>query len=133
MAKNDYQLGQAKMNVGRGGGRWGRVPEKPKDFKSAVKALLKYLRAYIPQIGIALVAAMLSVIMALFGPDNLSKITDLIDGGMDAGYVNLDETMRLTVLVLLFYGFSAILVYVQRIILVKTAQSIMRQMRMIFP
>lgn len=131
MAKNDYQLGQAKMsnNRGGGGGRWGNVAEKPKDFKSAVRMLIRYLNKYLPQMCIAFGCAIISVVLVLFGPDYLSKITDLIDEGMDSGFVDTDAVLRRVIFVLMFYVFSALLVYVQRLMMVNTTQNIMRHMR----
>lgn len=130
MAKNDYQIGQANINNTRSGGprRWG-VVEKPKDFKSAVRMLARYIDKYLIQIYIALACAVASVVLALFGPDNVSRITDLIDEGMTAGSIDMDAVMGITILVLLFYAFSALLVYIQRFVLVTATQHIMRRMR----
>lgn len=130
MAKNDYQIGQANINNTRSGGprRWG-VVEKPKDFKSAVRMLARYIDKYLIQIYIALACAVASVVLALFGPDNVSRITDLIDEGMTAGSIDMDAIMGITILVLLFYAFSALLVYIQRFVLVTATQHIMRRMR----
>ena len=127
MAKNDYQLGQARMNM-RGGGR-GRIIEKPKDFKGAILSLIKYARAFLPLFIVAFSFAIISVLLQLFGPDNLKKITDLISSGMKAGSVDTDAVIRLSVLVLLFYLFSSLLSYAQSFVLITATQNIMRKMR----
>ena len=57
MAKNNYQLGQAKMGAERRGGPGGRmaVAEKPKDMKGAIKNILRYLNRFIPQVATSFV------------------------------------------------------------------------------
>ncbi len=131
MAKNDYQLGQAKMTNNRGGGGrgMGRIIEKPKDMKGTIKILLQYLRHFLPLFIIAFSCAIISVLFQLFGPDNLSKITNLINDGMKAGSVDTAAVVRLSVLVLGFYLFSSLLTYAQSFTLVTATQNIMRKMR----
>ena len=83
MAKDEYKLGEAKIRQG-GGGRM-RVNEKPKDFKATMKQLLSYLRVFLPQYAIAFTCAIIGVLLQLFGPDNMRKITNLIEDGMSSG------------------------------------------------
>ena len=66
MAKNNYQLGQAKMGAERRGGPGGRmaVAEKPKDMKGAIKNILRYLNRFIPQVATALVCSVTSVMLS---------------------------------------------------------------------
>ena len=127
MAKNDYQLGQATTNRPMRGPM--RVAEKPKDFKRALKMLIQYLRKFLPALCVAFSCAFISVIFTLFGPDFLSKITDRIDEGMTLGHVDTDAVLRLGIMVMLFYVFSALLSFLQELMLVNTTQSIMRHMR----
>ncbi len=126
MAKNDYQLGSVRMN--RGGGR-GRIIEKPKDFKHALLTLVKYLKKFLPQIMVAFGCSIISVLLNLFGPDMLSKITNLVEDGMKIGQVDTDGVLRLCILVMCFYLFSALLTFTQSITLSMTSQNIMRHMR----
>ena len=51
MAKNNYQLGQARTGNERRGGPGGRmaVAEKPKDMGAAIRNILNYLNKFIPQ------------------------------------------------------------------------------------
>ena len=134
MAKNDYQLGSVKMNEGRrggGGGPGGRVgiAEKPKRFRETMSKFLRYIRHFIPQVTIAFSCAVTSVILQLFGPDNLSKITNLIDDGMTAGAVDTGAVTALAIRTLCFYLFSSLLIYTQGRMLIRTTQDLMRMMR----
>ena len=83
MANNDYTLGQAKMQNGRGGGGRMRVAEKPKDFKAAFGMILRYCRKFVPAMIAGLSCAVASAVLTLFGPDRLGAITRLIEDGMN--------------------------------------------------
>ena len=93
MAKNNYQLGQAQMGNDRRGGPGGRmnVAEKPKDMAGAIRNILRYLNKFIPQVSTALVCSVVSVMLTLFGPDQLSRITNLIEEGLGEGYARGHE------------------------------------------
>lgn len=66
----------------RGPGR--SVPvttEKPKDFKQTWGKLLEYCRPYLPSVLVSMLLAILTALIAVYGPDQLSKITNLIQEG----------------------------------------------------
>jgi len=129
MAKNEYTLGSAKMQQGRGGGRGMRVAEKPKDLKGTVKLLLKYMTKWLPVMCISFGCAIISDLLTLFAPNQLSKITDAIKEGMDSGYVDTDKIVRIAILILCFYLFSALLSFTQEWFMINTTNSMGRQMR----
>lgn len=126
--KNSYQLGQANINSNRGPGRM-RIAEKPRDFKGAAKKLLAYGKDILPQFILAFSASVLSVIMTLFGPDNLSKMTNLIEAGMKSGGVDIPAVIRVAIRSLLFYLFASVLILIQSLNLNRASQKLMRQMR----
>ena len=55
-----------------------RVAEKPKNLKSALGKLIKYLNKYIPLIIISIILATLGAILSIIGPNRLSDLTDEI-------------------------------------------------------
>ena len=59
-----------------------KVAEKPKDFKNAIKRLIKELNIFKASIIIALVLAFFSSILAIMTPNKLSKLTDEISKGI---------------------------------------------------
>ena len=126
MAKNDYKLGEAKIR--QGGGRM-RVNEKPRDFKGTIKQLLSYLRVFLPQYAIAFTCAMVGVLLQLFGPDNMRKITNLIEDGMSSGKMDLDGIVKISVMVLCFYLGSSLISLIQSLVLTNATQNTMRYMR----
>ncbi|MCR4893615.1 MAG: ABC transporter ATP-binding protein/permease [Eubacteriales bacterium] len=126
MAKNEYKLGEAKIR--QGGGRM-RVNEKPRDFKGTIKQLLSYLRVFLPQYAIAFTCAIVGVLLQLFGPDNMRKITNLIEDGMSSGRMDLSGIIRISVLVICFYLGSSLISLVQSLVLTNATQNTMRYMR----
>ena len=126
--KNSYQLGQANINSNRGPGRM-RIAEKPKDFKGAAKKLLEYGKDILPQFILAFSASVLSVIMNLFGPDNLSRITNIIEAGMKSGGVDIPAVIKVAIRALSFYLVGALLILIQSLNLNRASQKLMRQMR----
>ncbi len=128
MAKNAYQLGQAKMTNTRMRGPM-RMIEKPKDMKGALRMLIQYLRKFIVPLCAALACAVVSVILTLFAPDGMNRITSLIEEGMDAGALDTRQVLAISAAVLLFYLLSSGLAFIQGISLASTTQSVMRHMR----
>ena len=126
--KNSYQLGQANINSNRGPGRM-RIAEKPKDFKGAAKKLLEYGKDILPQFILAFSASVLSVIMNLFGPDNLSRMTNIIEAGMKSGGVDIPAVIRVAIRALSFYLIGSLLILIQSLNLNRASQKLMRQMR----
>lgn len=127
MAKNDYQLGQAKMNVQARGPM--RVMEKPKDFRNAMMELIRYLKKFLAPLMLAFTCAVIGVVLTLFGPDMLSRITNLIEDGMNRGSLDMDAIVRYSLMALGFYGISSLLTFTQSITLSRTTQNIQRHMR----
>ena len=125
--KNSYQLGQANINQGPRGPM--RIAEKPKDLKGAAQKLLAYGKDILPQFILAFSASVLSVIMNLFGPDNLSKMTNIIEAGMKAGAVDIPAVMRVAIRALIFYLVGSLLILIQSLNLNRASQKLMRQMR----
>ncbi len=125
--KNDYQLGQANLNA-RGPGRM-RVAEKPKDFKAAASKLAEYAKDIMPQFILAFASSVLSVIMTLFGPDNLSKMTNIIEAGLKSGSVDIPAVISVAIRSLLFYLFASLLILIQSLNLNRASQKLMKKMR----
>ena len=114
MAKDSYSLGQVQMKNTTGGRRGGgQVAEKPKDFKSAWVMVLRYSKRLMPMIVLGISCAILSVILTLFGPNTLKKITNLIQEGMVSGSMDLDQIVKLTVTIMIIYVVSALITYIE--------------------
>ena len=64
------------------GGPGGRVPEKSKDFKGAMKSLFNSLNRWRYLLVFALFLALASAILSLIAPDKLSDFADVISDGL---------------------------------------------------
>lgn len=129
MAKKDsYQLGQANINNNRGPGRM-RIAEKPKDLKGAAKKLIAYGKDILPQFILAFAASVFSVIMTLFGPDNLSRMTNVIEAGLKSGGVDIPAVINVAIRSLIFYLVASLLILIQSLNLNRASQKLMRKMR----
>jgi len=127
MAKNDYSLGQVRMNSG-GRGRM-RIAEKPKNFRNAIKMVLAYAKRFLPGFAVAVGCAMASSALSLFGPDRLGRITELIENGMKGLGFDLDSAVKICISLLAFYIFASLLTYVQNFIMATTTQRMMKSLR----
>ena len=56
--------------------------EKSKDFKSAIKRLFKELKGFKILITVAIILAILSAVLSIVAPDQLSNLTDEISAGL---------------------------------------------------
>lgn len=74
----------------RPGGPGGRNFEKSKDFKGSMKRLLQSLKKWHGLLAFSLVLAMISAILALVAPNQLSNLTDTITEGIKP---NFSETV----------------------------------------
>ncbi len=77
----------------RGPGMGPRIAEKPKNFKNAMKRLVKELKDFKAIIIFSLVLAILGATLSILAPDKLSKLTDEISKGL---VVNKESMEKLT-------------------------------------
>jgi ATP-binding cassette subfamily B protein len=111
--------------------------EKPGDFKKTVAQLLAYCKKYLPVIIIALIAAAAGTAMQVIGPDKLKDLTNEIMKGLPvmqsgnavAGIIDMNIVTKMVWMLILFYGGSFILNYLQSYIMATVTQVISKRMR----
>ncbi len=122
------------MGPGMGTG----VGEKAKDFKSAVKRLVKELGKFKILIIIALILAIAGAVLSISAPDRLSKLTDEIQAGiipkMENGQIimpeiNMDAIKSIAISLVILYLFSAICTFIQSICMTEVANDFARSLR----
>ncbi|MCL1805950.1 MAG: ABC transporter ATP-binding protein/permease [Clostridiales bacterium] len=123
---------------GRGGppGMGGPV-EKAKDFKGTWIKLIRYCRGYLPAISVALVIAAAGTVFQIIGPDKLKDMTNAILKGLPAlvggvpvlGAIDFGEVSRIGMLLVFFYGASALLSFVENFIMATVTARISKSMR----
>ncbi len=114
------------------------VGEKAKDFKSAVKRLVKELGKFKILIIIALILAIAGAVLSISAPDRLSKLTDEIQAGiipkMENGQIimpeiNMDAIKSIAISLVILYLFSAICTFIQSICMTEVANNFARSLR----
>ena len=118
---------QPQVRKGMGGPR-GVVTEKSDNFGAAWKEMLSYAKPQLPAIIIAMTCAVIGTIIALIGPKQIQKITDLITQGI-AGTIDLDAVTATCTFLFILYGISWLMNFVQHFIMATVAPTISRRMR----
>lgn len=122
------------MGPGMGPG----VGEKAKNFKSAVKRLVKELGKFKILIIIALILAIAGAVLSISAPDRLSKLTDEIQAGiipkMENGQIimpeiNMDAIKSIAISLVILYLCSAICTFIQSICMTEVANNFARSLR----
>ena len=122
------------MGPGTGPG----VGEKAKDFKSAVKRLVKELGKFKILIIIALILAIAGAVLSISAPDRLSKLTDEIQAGiipkMENGQMimpemNMEAIKSIALSLVILYACSAICTFIQSICMTEVANNFARSLR----
>ncbi|ASW43305.1 ABC transporter ATP-binding protein [Clostridium isatidis] len=115
------------MSKHMGPGSQGK-PQKAKDLKGTWIKLLKYSKAYIVFIIIAIICAIGGTVFTIIGPDKLKEITNVIMEGVMTE-INLDKVGELGMTLVIFYVSGAILSYGQQFILTTVTQRVANKLR----
>lgn len=105
-----------------------RIVEKPKNFKATMKKLINYSNKYIVVVVVAIISAGLGTVLSLFGPNQLSKLTDYITAGLMSG-IDLEGVRNIGILLIGIYCISAILSFTQGTIMATVTAKISKELR----
>ena len=105
-----------------------RLGEKANNFGQTMKRLVAYCNSYIPVILIALVLAFAGAALNVIGPDQLSKITDIIQEGMMTK-IDLNAVGRVGIVLAILYGSGLLFNYIQGFMMATVTQRITKKMR----
>jgi ATP-binding cassette subfamily B multidrug efflux pump len=119
---------------GPGGHGMGMAPQKPKDFKSAMKKLLRYMHKYRFLVLIVFIFAILSTVSGIVGPKILGKATTELFQGLIAeiqgtGSIDFVKIGRILLITLGLYVLSAIFSYIMGWVMANVATDIAYRMR----
>ena len=85
------------------GMRMGRpLDDKPKNLKSSMLSLIRYLKPWYPAIVISLIMSLVSTALTLVAPDKMSDLTNSIAAGLVAG-IDMDGIVKSIVTILIIY------------------------------
>ncbi len=117
------------MNANRMMGRGMNVPEKS---KRGIKGILKELFSYSEKLKVpmitALCLAVAGAVLTIIGPNQLSKITDLISEGLTS-QIDLAAIAKVGVLLLGLYLLSGLFTYIEHFIMATITLNLSKQMR----
>lgn len=105
-----------------------RAGDRAKNFTGTWKKLLVFCKKYWIAIVISLVAAAISTVLTLLGPDKLSDLTRLITEGIMTG-IDLDAVAKIGFTLISFYVASALLSFLQHYIMATVTQRVSKRMR----
>ena len=86
----------AKSTPKHGPGVNMNAPERAKDFKGAIKRLVKELDRYKVLVIVAFVLAILGSVISILAPDKLSELTDEISEGLVINQENMEKLKELS-------------------------------------
>lgn len=117
-------------NKSRGHGPMGRgrIQEKPKNFRNAIKKLFHYLNKFLPFIIVALALSSISSIMEIYGPNRLSDLTDEITKGLMVG-MDFNAIKSISIFIFILYAVSALLDYIQSFTMATVANKFAKRLR----
>ena len=106
----------------------GRVVEKPHNLKKAMSDLLRYCRNDMGVIIIALILSMSGAVLNILGPRQISRITDLIAGGLSTG-IDMPAIARFGFILIGLYGCSSLFTFLQHYLMAGFNQRLSKRMR----
>lgn len=132
MSKKNYEPGTAKMGPRRGPGAGGppgtRPGEKAKDFKGSILKLLRYNKAILPIMSVALVLSFFSSIFTIISPDRLKAMTAEIEKGL-MQQLDMQAIGRIGIFLIVIILLGAAFNYIQSVIMAVVTQKVSRKLR----
>ncbi len=144
MSENRSEARHARGPMGGGRGPMGGGPgpgmgavEKPKRFGPTMAKLILYCKAYLPAIGVALVAALVGTLLQIVGPDKLKTLTNEITKGLPAlvngkpvfGEIDLSAVAAIAWGLVALYAGAMLLNLFQSYLMATVTQRISKRMR----
>lgn len=106
----------------------GAFAEKPKNFKTAFKRFTRFCKPFSAAIIAAFILSAAGAIFTIVGPNQLSKIVNLITDGIMTG-IDLDAVFKIAITLSILYGVGAICSYLQGYIMATVSLKLSRDMR----
>lgn len=98
-------------------------------FLSAMKQLLNYCKRFVPFMVTAIIFAVIGTVFSIAGPSYIEKVTNLISSGILAGAINIEEVVKICILLMIFYISSALLNYIQHLIMSIITNKVSKKLR----
>ena len=111
------------------------VGEKPKNMKTALKNIAVFLKPFLFSVITAILLSIASSILSIIGPNQISKLTNIILAGVKTpqnpmpNKINLNLVINIAIILLIIYAISAIFSLIQQLIMAKTANRFASNLR----
>lgn len=132
MKEHKYEPGTAKTGPKRGPGAGGppgtRPGEKPKDFKKSIIKLIKYNKAILPVMVVALVLSFMSSVFTIISPESLKMMTAEVQKGL-TGLMDLEQIARIAIYLIIIILLACLFSYIQSVLMAVVTQKISRRLR----
>ena len=112
-----------------GGPRRGAPVEKAKDFKGALKRLIKELKNFELLIIISLILAMFGAMLSIMAPERLSEITDTITQGLRTSNIDIEKIKSIAFTLTIMYITSSVFMLVQQISMTDVSNKFAKSLR----
>ena len=103
--------------------------QKPKDFKSGVKKLLKFVKSERFLLVAGLLFAILYVSLTIFCPKLLGDITNELQDSIDTGIIDMQLIGKIGILLVILYSVSSLVDYICGVLMSKAASKIGQRFR----
>lgn len=117
------------------GGHGMGIVEKPKDFKGTLNKLIEYLKPSLPALIVVIILSIGSVVFAIFGPKIMGQaVTKIFEGligkvsGKDGAF-DFDGIRSILTFLVVLYGISSFLSFLQGLIVTRVAQKLAFNLR----
>ena len=107
----------------------GKAPaEKPKNVRSSMWDLFKYLKPWYKAIAVALVFSLVGTALTLIAPDKMADLTNTIGDGLATG-IDMDAIIRAIVIVLALYVSASLVTCTSNYVMITVMQKLAWNMR----
>ena len=107
----------------------GKAPaEKPKNIRSSMVDLLKYLKPWYKAIVVALVFSLVGTALTLIAPDKMADLTNTIGDGLATG-IDMDAIVKAIVIVLALYVNASLVTCTSNYVMITVMQKLAWNMR----
>ncbi|MDR0778410.1 MAG: ABC transporter ATP-binding protein, partial [Methanomassiliicoccaceae archaeon] len=127
MSKETHGQQRAPANgpmAGRGG-----PAERSKDFKGTWGKLIRYSRAHMVIVAVALIMASVGAVFQVLGPDRLKQITEEVLHFTVGAPIDMSFVTSVAMILVFLYASSAVLTFLMNWIMATVSQKIAKQMR----
>lgn len=105
-----------------------KLVEKPKNFKKAIKDLMKECKPYLLPIIIAIVLSSISAVFTIIGPDKIKDLITVITDGVITG-INMAKVRKIAIFLGTIYLFSALFGYITSYIMAVVSNKLSKKLR----